>query len=929
MEGVPSMDTVKEAIYTLYHNPDCNEKNKANRWLMDLQNSVHAWEIADQLLLQKNCDVDMCYFGAQMIRNKIMYSFHELPQDAIVSLHSSLMQRLNEITEETKNLIVTQLCVAVVDLTLQMSSWKNPIYTFLNKYEEIPHMVLLEILKVFPEEMDTELIRLGSNRRTEIFNELCGCSNLLNDYLKVVVERDQSPAALLKALKCYASWMSIGVLECHLLPNAFDILRVPPDDTFENESNMNSKLHDAASDVVCNFLKGLRSSHLNHILDRNLFNEIAAFEKAYHISVAKECTEKSMNYCRIFCELADAFIPVMTEETKQGNPHFSIKTLDLILICVGHHEYEVGEITFPFWFVLSEVIYQRNDDNLTAEFKPYINRLLTALCRQVQIEPDHEGLLEDNDEFKSFRARVSELVKDVIFIVGSTHTFRQMFHSMQSSPNLTWDQIEANLFIMQAVAKNILPDESEVVPQAVTTIFQLPESTHIAVRYTAVLILGELCEWFDRNPQYLVTALEYLAMSLQQNEVADAAATAMSSICFIATVRLKEYFKPLLEILRNLHSFNLTNDSAIAIIKGVSMVMSRLSNEEITMVMKESCWLQVNPMRQLVEHSGTNQITSRGTNFDPAYWLDRLAAVFRYTNPETNGVMHPCTPAFSEIQPVLFQVMDHYQNDLRTMERCCRCLRFAIRSVGKSGNFILEPLIRKLVVLYGAKKHSCFMYLGSVLVDEYGEDMSNWEIILSMVDAFIEPTLALLQNPSGLKDHPDTIDDLFRLCSRVLQRLPAAFLRSSSILPVLECGLVAVSLDHREANSSVMKFFHEIFDSRANQSASALSKKEAVQQIFEKIGESLIMNLIHASIFILRSSLIYDVSEVIFDLIQFNSKVVLSWMESSIQKLPKHDSSGGLMASNEQIQIFLNKCEKAIDPKEVSRALKHFTHYYR
>lgn len=80
-----------------------------------------------------------------------------------------------------------QLCVAVVDLSLQMSSWKDPIYTFLNKYEEIPHMVLLEILKVFPEEMDTELIRLGSNRRTEIFNELCGCSNLLNDYLVRVI----------------------------------------------------------------------------------------------------------------------------------------------------------------------------------------------------------------------------------------------------------------------------------------------------------------------------------------------------------------------------------------------------------------------------------------------------------------------------------------------------------------------------------------------------------------------------------------------------------------------------------------------------------------------------------------------------------------------------------------------------------------------
>lgn len=131
---------------------------------------------------------------------------------------------------------------------------------------------------------------------------------------------------------------------------------------------------------------------------------------------------------------------------------------------------------------------------------------------------------------------------------------------------------------------------------------------------------------------------------------------------------------------------------------------------------------------------------------------------------------------------------------------------------------------------------------------------------------------------------------------RILQRLPAAFLRSSSILPVLECGLVAVSLDHREANSSVMKFFHEIFDYRSDQvgtfgiiqpvlndlfrlneivfqSPNGVPQKEAVQQIFEKIGESLVMNLIHSSIFILRSSMISDVAEVLFDLIKFNSKV--------------------------------------------------------
>lgn len=70
------------------------------------------------------------------------------------------------------------------------------------------------------------------------------------------------------------------------------------------------------------------------------------------------------------------------------------------------------------------------------------------------------------------------------------------------------------------------------------------------------------------------------------------------------------------------------------------------------------------------------------------------------------------------------------------------------------------------MILYGANKHSCFMYLGSVLVDEYGEEVSCWELILQMVNAFTEPTVALLKNTDGFRNHPDTIDDLFRLCSR-------------------------------------------------------------------------------------------------------------------------------------------------------------------
>lgn len=65
-------------------------------------------------------------------------------------------------------------------------------------------------------------------------------------------------------------------------------------------------------------------------------------------------------------------------------------------------------------------------------------------------------MLDEGDDFQDFRLKVSELIKDVVFIVGSSNCFRQMFMNLQV-PGVTWDASEAALFVMQSVAKNILP----------------------------------------------------------------------------------------------------------------------------------------------------------------------------------------------------------------------------------------------------------------------------------------------------------------------------------------------------------------------------------------------------------------------------------------------------------------------------------------
>ena len=68
--------------------------------------------------------------------------------------------------------------------------------------------------------------------------------------------------------------------------------------------------------------------------------------------------------------------------------------------------------------------------------------------------------------------------------------------------------------------------------------------------------------------------------------------------------------------------------------------------------------------------------------------------------------------------------------------------------------------------VYRDHHHSCFLYLGSIIADEFGEDSNFQTGLVSMTEAFAEVSFPLLSGPTGLIDHPDTIDDMFRLCAR-------------------------------------------------------------------------------------------------------------------------------------------------------------------
>ncbi|VDN41117.1 unnamed protein product [Gongylonema pulchrum] len=76
--------------------------------------------------------------------------------------------------------------------------------------------------------------------------------------------------------------------------------------------------------------------------------------------------------------------------------------------------------------------------------------------------------------------------------------------------------------------------------------------------------------------------------------------------------------------------------------------------------------------------------------------------------------------------------------------------------------------VKEMISIYDCHPHSCFLYLASILVDEYGQFDNCRPGLVHMLNILCSRSFKLLQGENGFRDHPDTIDDMFRLAISLL-----------------------------------------------------------------------------------------------------------------------------------------------------------------
>ena len=239
----------------------------------------------------------------------------------------------------------------------------------------------------------------------------------------------------------------------------------------------------------------------------------------------------------------------------------------------------------------------------------------------------------------------------------------------------------------------------------------------------------------------------------------------------------------------------------------------------------------------------------------------------------------------NDLWPVINATLTlHISESSRVTERTCRALRFVIRCLRP--HWLVQPIATTIVTLYqGYPRHSSFLYLASILVDEFAgtsdiesitprdrDELTNG--LINMLNAFCLPTFQLLTAPNvQLRNHPETIDDFFRLCTRFLQKTPEKFLTESMLDSIFNLTIASIRLDHREANLSVTKFLIELIYT----SHSPTTSKEAAQMVAtilnNQIGQMLLDAVINCALFHLPSYFVPEMADILWQMVQWNREV--------------------------------------------------------
>ncbi|XP_074284647.1 transportin MOS14-like [Silene latifolia] len=894
-------NTVKEALHALYHHPDDAVRMQADSWLQEFQRTLDAWQVADNLLHDPTSNMETLIFCSQTLRSKVQRDFEELPSEAFRPLRDSLTSLLNKFHHGPPK-VRTQISLAVAALAVHVSvqDWGDGgIMTWLNNQMKArPECVpsFLELLKVLPEEVFNYRISARPERRRQFEKELTFSMEVAFSLLTACLNASELKEQVLEA---FASWLRLrrgispSLLASH--PLALTALSSLSSDILSEASvNVVSEL------IHCSAVGSPSDASVQLPLIQVIVPQIMNLRPLLNDHSKDEEDVKAIG--RLFADMGDSYVKLIATGTDE-----SMMIVNALLEVASHPEFDIASMTFNFWhnlqiFLIERDLYLSFDNEASIEmemnrrlqiFRSSYETLVSLVSSRVQYPDDYMELSrEDLKDFKQTRYAVADVLVDAALVLGGDSVLKilsmklaQAVTSCGNNQSSDWRPAEAALYCIRAIAESVSSMETEVMPQVMSLLAKLPH--HPQLLQTVCLTIGAYSKWLDASSNglsILPSLVDILMSGMSTSEdTAAAAALAFRHICDDCRKKLCGSLDGLFHIYQRAvyadgGNFRVSPEDSLHLVEALSMVITELPPDHAKKAVEALCLPVVTPLQEII-NQGPVILGQKGPR-ELTVHIDRLAYIFRYVN-------HPeaVADAIQRLWPIFKTIFDVRAWDMRTMESLCKACKYAVRTSGRFMGVTIGAMLEEIQGLYQHHQQPCFLYLSSEVIKIFGSDPSCSEYLRNLIEALFRRTACLLATIKDFTTRPDIADDCFILASRCIRYCPQIFIPSTVFPPLIDCAMIGITVQHREASNSILSFLSDVFDlTNSRESIQYLPIRDTV--IIPR-GPAITRILIASLTGALPSSRFETVTYALIALVKTYGVKALEWANESISLIPK------------------------------------------
>jgi transportin-3 len=912
------------------------QRQLADRYLTSFQNSSVAWMVCDRLLTESSTPAgafdnnnnpleameqqQQRFFAAQTLHTKCRSDIHQLPSTSLPSLRDSLLQKLNLYFIEGDIALTNRLAMCVSALAVQMS-WTTIATDLIHMTGTDPQKgsVVMQLFKVLPEECASDrLILVDENIRYQMRDHLVTSSADVFAFL----QRWNGPAEnVYEVLFTWIRHVPVRpqtLMESNLLDAAFQALT--------DEATM-----EQAADVIIEVYRMYPSHHYSN---EGLVQKMIPLSSnlPFDQALASDDEDVLRTYCRIITEMGESYMSLILS-TQYEN---ASQLVGWVLKCSSIKEKEIASIALHFWFrmvVDLEAVepYDFRQD-LTDHYTPYLLQLIDTCTMNLMVYPKNfDQSLEDHiDDINRDRFYVSETIEDCCRLMGGQLVLNRIGNLLRNEcqrvgANVTtnWQGVESCLNAVLSVHKFIPSDEAEVLPFCFDILPRLPSNIH-PLRFTVSKLVGKYASWLAAHSELLHPLLPFLAQGLSIPHCAPASAIAIKELCACSNQQMA-MAEPVLQLYTQISASSglLDLKDELEVLEGVCRAISRQVQDT------REDW--TNFMQRIIQPIGSRLTASvHGPTCTPKHdiipELDRLTVVVRFvTLPTSSTGANPIVDVIQSTWSLLEAASNRFPQDTALAERICRLHKHALRVCGPAAYApMFDPLVEQLVRSYERSHQAPFLYAASICVTEYGRDSHYSERLFNMINAMATVSFSFLRNLDDLTQHPDVVEELFYLMGRMISHCPEPLVLSPLLLPLFQCAVVGMQLDHRDANKGTLNFLE-------NSISYGLSLREQHKQECQQALEGVLANEGQAIVKNLMLSLMGDlpayyidrgsgsIAGILWKLNLLMPSMVSQWVSIALEKAPERPRvdfmsilSSGLPGEDFNVAVrgFMSACQR-------------------